>query len=420
MRIPLMLAVILILLSVLVDLYITFDLRKTKRQSLHGGHGNAWKVYLASSVMCWIWLLVILCLPKRSEDSDILSLMWMLYSYLTIYAAKITYIVVSLIGRLISFVTRCNTVRKPFKWIAMSVGLATFAMMWIGVWVTRRQIMVTEVTIDSPKIPEAFNGYRIVQISDLHVGTWGEDTSFIKSLVEKVNSLHPDLILFTGDIVNRKTDELTPFLFDLSQFSAADGVMSVLGNHDYGDYVDWKNPQERIANNELLHQEQRGMGWDLLQDEHRLIVRNNDTIVIAGVENWGDPPFPTYGNLDKALSDSKDSLINRHDSHFKILMTHNPEHWNREIASKSNIDLTLSGHTHAMQMMVGNLQGWKWSPAVYRYSLWGGLYERQGNDGTPVRLYVNIGAGEVGMPSRLLGARPEVTLLVLHHTERSE
>lgn len=411
MRIPLVLAIALFVFSVAVDAAIALGLRSGRREK------RGWKVYLASAVACWVWLACIIAVPKRSEDADILPLMWMLWSYLGLYVAKLVYLLTVLSGRLVRLLSRRRFRLELFRWSGLGLGVAVLAVMWCGVWFTRRHIEVTEVTVCSPRVPQAFDGFRIVQLSDLHVGTWGRDTSFISSLVDTVNALRPDLIVFTGDLVNRKTDELQPFLYDLARLDAPCGVMAVLGNHDYGDYVDWASPEERLANNELLHRQERGMGWDLLLDERRPLARGGDTIVVAGVQNWGDAPFPTYGSLEKALPDSRDSAVNRHDSHFKILLTHNPEHWNREVSEGSNIDLTLSGHTHAMQVMVGSMTGRRWSPAVWRYPLWGGLYERTGGDGEPVSLYVNIGAGEVGMPARLLGAYPEVTLFVLRRQD---
>lgn len=282
----------------------------------------------------------------------------------------------------------------------------------MGVFYTRHKIEVVEETVESQKLPPSFNGYRIVQISDLHVGTWGNDTTFISKLVNQINSLTPDVIFFTGDIVNRQTKELKPFLNILSKLTAKDGVYSVLGNHDYGDYVDWKDPKLRDENNTLLALSMKQMGWRLLNNERVWLRSGNDSILLAGVENWGDPPFPTYGSLEMAIPSSPDSIVNQNDSNFKILLTHNPEHWNREVADKTNINLTLSGHTHGMQTMM-KIGSKKWSPAKYRYELWGGKFSRCNEKGDTTHLYVNIGAGEVGMPSRLLGAYPEITVITL-------
>lgn len=405
MRIPLPALIILILLSVAIDWLIYVDLRRFTRK------GSRWKnVYAISAVICWVFLIVTFCLPRRDEDQGILTVMWMLYSYITVYVAKFIYVVCSFIGRLavVFGKKRLNT----GMWLGVPFGLLAFCAMWWGVAVTRHEVRINDVTLLTPNLPEEFNGYRIAQISDLHVGTWGNDTSFVATLVNDVNEQHPDLIVFTGDLVNRQTSELEPFLKTLSRLHAPDGVYSVLGNHDYGDYVDWKTKENHEANNALLAAWERQMGWQLLRNEHSFIHRDNDSIVLIGVENWGEPPFHQYGDLRRAYPAPGDSLGSLNDNRFKILLSHNPEHWNREVADETNIDLTLSGHTHAMQFML-TLGNWKWSPAKYRYEQWGGLYSRErGSKGGNSFLYVNIGAGEVALPYRI-GAVPEVTVITL-------
>lgn len=408
MRIPVITVIILFLFSILVDIYIAADIRGSARR-------RGWAVaYMAVSLLCWAFLVVTLCLPRRSADSGILTVMWMLYSYLTVYLAKFTYVICSLLGRLLRKVFKPETRLHPSRWVGAVVALSTFIVMWVGVAHTRRHIVVNRVDISSPSIPRPFSGYTIAQISDLHVGTWGTDTTFVSALVDSVNSLDPDLIVFTGDIVNRETSELLPFKGVLSRLKARDGVLSILGNHDYGDYMDWEKPEDRESNNSLLASCQRDMGWTLLNNERRFIIRGNDSIMVIGVENWGDPPFPVYGDLDKALSPDSDSVCHQNDRRYKILLSHNPEHWNRVVSHETNIGLTLAGHTHAMQVMF-DFGGWKWSPAKYRYEQWGGLFERLNDHGQPTKLYVNIGSGEVGMPARLLSAYPEITLLTLAH-----
>ena len=353
-------------------------------------------------------------MPKRSEDSDILPIMWMLYTYLSIYIAKAGYLLCSVFGRLIKVIFRSKSKRYISRLTGVGVGVVLFVSMWWGVLYTRYHIEVVPVEISSAQIPESFNGYKIAQISDLHVGTWGNDTTFISNLVDSVNALHPDLIVFTGDIVNRRTSEVEPFVKPLSRLKAPDGVMSILGNHDYGDYMDWTDLKDREINNQELLEHQKSMGWDILNNDKRFIVRGNDSILVIGVENWGDPPFHTYGDLELALSSSRDSTYHQNDNLFKILLSHNPAHWDKEVSHQTNIGLTLSGHTHAMQVET-EIFGWRWSPAKYRYEHWGGYFERLNDNGQPVRLYVNIGAGEVGLPSRLFRAYPEITLLTLHN-----
>lgn len=414
MRLPFFFVVILAVVAILVDLYILKDIREfTKRRN------KKWprNIYFAVMAIEYILLIAILCLPVRSEDSDILPLMWLLYSFLSLLIPKIIYFFFSVIGRTIKAILRRKTEEGGYlsKWGSITgaiLGFISFIVLWWGVFFTRTNIQVNEVEITSETLPDAFNGYKIVQISDLHVGTWGENTKFVEKLVERINGLNADLVVFTGDIVNRRTDELKPFIDVLSQLKGKDGVISVLGNHDYGDYIDWKNEEAHKANNRLLAEWERKMGWRLLNNEHEFISRGNDSIVVIGVENWGEPPFPEYGKLTKAYPAESDSGINLKDSRFKILLTHNPEHWNREVLKISNIDLSLSGHTHAMQMMF-SLGNWKWSPSVFKYSRWGGLFTELNSDGKKMNLYVNIGSGEVGMPSRIGTAYPEITVITL-------
>ncbi len=400
MRTPFFLVVIVLLLSILIDwgIWRMLKNRATRRSS---------GIYLISSIICWIVFIIVILFPKRSEDNDILPVMWILYYYVAVYIAKCIVLLFNMIGKIPTLWKGKNL--NLGLWCGIPLGiLVIIASVW-GAMITRRQIEIKEVTIFSDKIPREFNGYKIVQFSDAHVGTWGNDTTFIVSLIDTINSTHPDLIVFTGDIVNRKSSELKPFINVLKKLSAKDGVISILGNHDYGDYINWNSNSEKQINLQDLKNMQKEMGWKLLNNETISLKRGESEIQIIGVENWGEPPFKQYGNLEKAYP--TDSLHNLNDKYFKILLSHNPEHWNQVVSKTSNINLTLSGHTHAMQCMLkfGNME---WSPAKYRYEQWGGLYERISPDGTPNKLYVNIGAGEVGIPARI-GATPEVTLITL-------
>ena len=392
--------VVLFVVSLLADWYIFRDIR---RYAAPKGR-KAWSIiYAVLSALFWVFLIVVICMPRRDVNASILPVMWMLYAYVTIYAAKFIYVICSFIGKLF----------RPRRNYGVAVGvvlaLITFAGMWYGALVTRYKIEVTQAVVESEKLPDKFDNFKIVQFSDVHVGTWGNDTTFISTLVDSINAQKPDLILFTGDTVNRVTSELDPFVAPLSRLKAPYGVYSILGNHDYGDYADWDSPADRDANNARLAELQRQMGWTLLNNDYDFIRVDGDSIALIGVENWGEPPFPTYGDLRKAY---RDSALGHHlnDEKFKILMTHNPEHWRREVTQLSNIDLSLAGHTHAMQAMV-KLGGFKWSPSAFKYKNWGGLYGEE--SGKPMNLYVNIGDGEVGFPARLGAAYPEVTVLTL-------
>lgn len=405
MRIPTLSIIFLFLFSILIDLYITLDVKQIwKRRGV--------PVYWITCALCYALLIVTISLPRRDADSGISAVMWMLFTYLTIYVAKAFYLISSFLGRLWKWIFKVKWSVYPFRWLGLFLGLSLMALMWVGAGYTRHHIMVSREIFFSEKLPKAFDGYKIVQLSDLHVGTWGNDPSFLKNIVDTVNALQPDLIVFTGDIVNRQSGELTPFIEVLSGLHAKDGVYSILGNHDYGDYVDWALPGDKERNLLQLKDYQRKMGWTMLNNESTYLHQGNDSILLIGVENWGEPPFPQYGDLNRALPPERDGAHHQNDSNFKILLSHNPEHWNREVSKDTNIDLTLSGHTHAMQAMI-KIGDWKWSPAKYRYEQWGGRYDRENKEGENTNLYVNIGSGAVGMPSRLLSAYPEVTLITL-------
>ena len=199
--------------------------------------------------------------------------------------------------------------------------------------------------------------------------------------------------------MNNRSSELIPFIPSLRNLEAKDGIVSILGNHDYGDYAKWKTESAKRDNLDwLVRIEEDSLNWRLLRNEHFFLKNGNDSIAIIGVENWGEPPFSTHGDLNKAYPD-----IN--DKHFKLLLSHNPKHWDIEVCH-TPVDLTLSGHTHAMQMVL-SVGKWKWSPSAWKYEHWQGLYEKNGK-----YLYVNIGIGEVGLPIRI-GATPELTVFTL-------
>ena len=280
-----------------------------------------------------------------------------------------------------------NTAGLVLAVITLGCALYGFLYGW-------KQLTVKEVTVQSSRLPESFNGYRIVQLSDLHIGTYLSSPETVDKLVDKVNQLQPDLIVFTGDLVNLIPDEVVPFQQMLSRLQAADGVYSILGNHDYCVYN--RNDDTRIMHQHALElrQRERDMGWHLLLNENRLLRRGTDSIALIGVENDGTPPFPAYADLNKAMQGLTDE-------HYKILLSHDPTHWRRSILQETNIDLTLSGHTHSMQLRIG-----RFSPSMLTHEEWAGLYSSG-----PQLLYINSGTGS-NVPFRF-GAWPEITLLTL-------
>ena len=393
MRLPLLLIIPFLIIDALIDWYIC---RSVWRRCTR--HASFWrKSALWSSILLALFFVVIIAWPKKSSsDGDLTNLMWGLYAYFSVYIAKYFFVVFDLIAKIPQLFGRKRI--KALSATGVCIAVLSFVMMWWGALVNRWNIDVREVDFTDPGVPAAFDGYKIAQLSDIHTGSYGNDTTYLSEVVDHINSLNPDIVLFTGDIVNRHSDELEPFVSTLSRFEAP--VYSVLGNHDYGDYYHWPDAAAKQANHRKLFDLQKAMGWQLLNNDSRTLRQGNDSIVLIGVENIGDPPFPVYGDLDKAY---QGDLA---DPAFKILMSHNPAHWVEDIKDSpdKNIALTLSGHTHAMQLEFFGI-----SPAAFRYDTWGGMYA---DADSAHRLYVNIGLGEVGIPARI-GATPEITIITL-------
>lgn len=390
MRYPIIIISILLIVNALVDLYIYCAVHSyTRKRFWH--RLQAW-----SALIFALALIATIILPKRAGSDDMLqTVMWILYAYFSIYIPKYIFLIFDVLSR-IPFLWRGT------RWSFLSVlgaliGVGVCGTMWWGALINRYNVDVKRIEVEIQDLPQSFQGLRIAQISDLHLGSFASP-EFPKKLVDSINALEPDLVVFTGDIVNRRSEELDPFMATLSQIKAPLGVYSVMGNHDYGEYMTWPSDAARKRDVVRLKRNQGKMGWKMLNNATHWLHVDSDSIALIGVENVGDPPFSTYGDLLKAYPDISDDNI-------KILLTHNPTHWVRDLRDNpaSNIALTLSGHTHAMQIMVLG-----WSPAMWRYPTWGGMYA----DGHGQRLYVNIGAGEVAIPTRI-GATPEITLFTL-------
>lgn len=395
MRIPLIIAIIALALNIGIDAYIARSIRR-----VFGKARRAVKAHIIISVVAAAALAFLICLPKKEvSQAGLTVIMWALFGYLSIYAAKLTFIVCDSAGLLVRAILRRRNRAAVAAVVGCIAALSVFIALWWGALVTRYDIEVKPVSVAVSGLPDTFDGYTIAQISDLHVGSYGTDTTYVSRLVDSINALQPDIIVFTGDIVNRTTAELHPFVAPLSRLQAPDGVLSILGNHDYGDYYEWDSPQAKTDNMRLMHQLQQQMRWHLLDNETIMLHRGTDSLAVIGVQNVGDPPFPIYGSLSKAYPAISDAAV-------KVLLSHNPVHWTDSIANRPEVDvaLTLSGHTHAMQIACG-----RFSPAALRYKTWGGLY----TDSLGRALYVNIGIGEVAFPARV-GATPEITLITLH------
>jgi predicted MPP superfamily phosphohydrolase len=285
------------------------------------------------------------------------------------------------------------------SWAGMIAGGGLFATLLNG-FGNKYQYQVKNIPLSYSNLPAAFRGLKIVHISDIHSGSLMDKKAVLKG-IEKIMLQKPDLILFTGDMVNNTATEMEGLMDVFSRLNAPMGVYSTLGNHDYGDYVQWATTEEKSANLDRLKQIHAEMGWRLLMNEHIVLERGDDKIALLGIENWSAKArFPKYGNMARAYAGAAAYP-------FKILMSHDPSHWDAEVRTKySDVDLMLSGHTHGMQFGV-ELPGFKWSPVQYMYEQWAGLYEKGAQ-----KLYVNRGYGFIGYPGRV-GIMPEITVLEL-------
>lgn len=259
---------------------------------------------------------------------------------------------------------------------------------------------VHHVKVPAPNLPESFNGFKIVQLSDIHTGSFINDNALTKAF-DIVMQQNADLIVFTGDLVNSMTNEVEGYEHLFKKLKAPYGVYSVLGNHDYGDYVQWDTKEAKLKNLEDLKTHQKDFGWRLLMNEHVALEKNGEKIALIGIENWGGSMrFPKYGKMKEAYAGTEIYP-------YKILMSHDPSHWDHQVVlDYPDVDLTLSGHTHGMQLGI-EIPGFKWSPVKYLYKNWAGLYKQ----GTQF-LYVNRGLGFLGYPGRL-GIWPEITVIEL-------
>ena len=295
--------------------------------------------------------------------------------------------------------------RKLISQIAVGLAAIPFASLLYGMFRGKYNFKVLTYELEYDDLPEAFEGFKITQISDIHSGSF-DNAKKVQYGVDLVNAQGSDVVFFTGDLVNNKAEEILPWIETFKKINAKHGVYSVLGNHDYGDYMRWESPEAKKKNMQALEKAQKQMGWDLLLNQSRFIEKDGQRIAVIGVENWGSG-FKQVGDLNKALTDVSEK-------DFKILMSHDPSHWEAEVLPHPfKIHLTLSGHTHGMQFGI-EIPGWiKWSPVKWRYKQWAGVYQESDQ-----RLNVNRGFGYLAYPGRV-GIWPEVTVITLTKSKKS-
>ena len=290
--------------------------------------------------------------------------------------------------------------RKFISGIALGIAALPFGALLYGMYKGKYNYQVLKYTLEFDDLPAAFDGYQITQISDVHSGSF-DNKEKVAYGIDLINKQQSDVILFTGDMVNDRAKEMEPWADLFGTLKAQDGKFSILGNHDYGDYTTWPSAEAKAQNLQDLKDLQKTMGFDLLLNEHRYLEKEGDKIALLGVENWGAGGFKKTGDLKKAAEG-----IQKED--FKILMSHDPSHWEQQvIQDEYHYHLTLSGHTHGMQFGI-EIPGWiKWSPVKWRYKYWAGIYKELGQF-----INVNRGFGFIGYPGRF-GIWPEISVITL-------
>ncbi len=339
-------------------------------------------------------------------------------SFLTIYLSKVVFMLFLLVDDVIRFfrfgfrfikkkaspfpLSEGNKIsRQDFL---LKTGLVASALPFIllskGAWNGGYRYRIHKTQVHLAKLPSAFKGLKILQISDIHSGSWSDQDALARG-IEMAISLKPDIIFFTGDLVNNRSEEVYPWMDLLSRLQAPMGVLSILGNHDYGDYIHWDSPAAKAVNLELLKKAHADLGWHLLLNEHITLEKSSQRIGIIGVENWGNRGrFQKLGDLEKSTKNIPDVPV-------KLLLSHDPSHWDSKVRHETpDVDLMLAGHTHGFQFGVET--DWlKWSPSQYLYEQWAGHYQKGKQ-----QLYVNRGFGFLGFPGRV-GILPEIGLLKL-------
>jgi len=366
-------------------------------------HERLWKrrvsmlYWLITLVFVGVWLMAFLDPEKIRHTTDYHFFYFVIFISVLNIAPKTILSVFVLLATPFRLL-RGKTRSKIILLSGLILSFGVILILGYGIIAGKRTIRIEEIKLSVPSLPEELIGLKIVQLSDLHLVSF-ENDRFLKRCVDQINRMEPDLILFTGDIVNNYHQEIDGFEDQLKALKAGSGKFAILGNHDYGDYTDWDFPEDKARNLEIIIRKIRTSGFQLLRNQSQKISLRDTSLYIIGVENWGHPPFPQYARLDLALK-------NVPAQSFSILMSHDPAHWSDQVLFKTAIPLTLSGHTHGGQFAV-KLAGMEFSLICFTEKRWGGLY-RENNQ----LLYVNRGLGCVGLPARIDMA-PEITVFTL-------
>ena len=395
--------IILLAVFFIIEIYVYQAIRNiTTNNYIRIGY---WVFTLLAYGIILYWILTF---NKASRDHQQIQLM--VSAMMIFVLPKLLSVIFLLIGdftRFVEFGFKYFTAKENYfperrKFISTTALAAAgiFSALAIdGIIFGKYRHTVRKVKLRFKNLPESFKGYKIVQISDVHSGSFFNPQKLQKT-IDLINEQDADVVLFTGDMVNNYADEFKPFIPLFKSIKAKDGKFSILGNHDYGDYGAWNSREEKAQNIPTLKNYQAEAGFKMLRNENIALEKNGEKIYLLGVENWGIKPFPQYGDLDKALKGVPEDAI-------KVLMSHDPTHFDEVVKKhKTNVHLTLSGHTHGMQFGL-DLKNIKWSPVKFKYKKWADLYESEGK-----YLYVNRGFGVIAYPGRV-GINPEITVIEL-------
>ncbi len=398
--------ILFIIFYILIDIYAFQAVRTLTRNSwIHG-------VYVLLSILILAALIYQISNMGAGKVMDI-NTMYVFGIFLTFFVPKLIIVVFMFgedIGRFFTGIFMkvagsdeaqfMASRRKFVSTIALGIAAIPFASLLYGMIQGKYNYKVLKYVLEFEDLPGEFEGFTLTQISDIHSGSF-DNRNKVEYAINLINEQKSDVILFTGDLVNNIADEMNDWKQLFSTLKAPHGVFSVLGNHDYGDYVKWESDSEKAGNLQNLKKLQKDMGWNLLLNENRYLKKNGQKIALIGVENWGENGFKQAGDLDKACQG-----ISEDD--FKILMSHDPSHWQSKVKKDPrHFHLTLSGHTHGMQFGIEIPGILKWSPIKYRYKNWAGIYEEFGRF-----INVNRGFGFLGYPGRV-GIWPEITVIQL-------
>ena len=395
--------IILLAVFFIIEIYVYQAIRNiTTNNYIRIGY---WVFTLLAYGIILYWILTF---NKASRDHQQIQLM--VSAMMIFVLPKLLSVIFLLIGdftRFVEFGFKYFTAKENYfperrKFISTTALAAAgiFSALAIdGIIFGKYRHTVRKVKLRFKNLPESFKGYKIVQISDVHSGSFFNPQKLQKA-IDLINEQDADVVLFTGDMVNNYADEFKPFIPLFKSIKAKDGKFSILGNHDYGDYGAWNSREEKAQNIPTLKNYQAEAGFKMLRNENIALEKNGEKIYLLGVENWGIKPFPQYGDLDKALKGVPEDAI-------KVLMSHDPTHFDEVVKKhKTHVHLTLSGHTHGMQFGL-DLKNIKWSPVKFKYKKWADLYESEGK-----YLYVNRGFGVIAYPGRV-GINPEITVIEL-------